>query len=200
MLNCRNTRGYTIGGHARDRSRDRRLRIVHSLPLVQITQYLYRVITKVGKHAWTEGRNHSYVFSSIYRSTRRHYKAIHLKVISYFRERLVRGEFAPKSYSPKKKELGYMRKDFDPDQLRLLLMYRPERTIVLVSLSNYEWITRSYYRRKSFTAGIWTCDLQIQQVVCYPLSHSATASQQCYALHVPNKVTKVSVLIKWIAL
>jgi len=41
MLDCRNTRGYTLGGHARDRSRDRRLRIVHSLQLVQITQYLY---------------------------------------------------------------------------------------------------------------------------------------------------------------
>jgi len=40
-LDWRNTRGYTIGGHARDWSRDRRLRIVHSLQLVQITQYLY---------------------------------------------------------------------------------------------------------------------------------------------------------------
>jgi len=30
-LDCRNTRGYTIGGHARDRSRDWRLRSVHSL-------------------------------------------------------------------------------------------------------------------------------------------------------------------------
>jgi len=34
----------------------------------------------------------------MHRSTRRHYKAIHLKVISYFRERYVRGEFAQKSH------------------------------------------------------------------------------------------------------
>jgi len=43
-LDCRNTRGYTIDGHARDKSRDHRLRIVHSLQLVQITQYLYTVL------------------------------------------------------------------------------------------------------------------------------------------------------------
>jgi len=60
----------------------------------------------------------------INRFTRRHYKAVHLKVISYFRERWVRGEFAPKSNSLKQKELGCMRKDFDSDQLRLLLIYR----------------------------------------------------------------------------
>jgi len=51
MLDCRNTRGYTIGGHARDRSRDRRLRIVHSLQLVQITQYLYKQWEAQHQHA-----------------------------------------------------------------------------------------------------------------------------------------------------
>jgi len=36
--------------------------------------------------------------------------------------------FSQKQRIPdKKKELGYMRKDFDPDQLRLLLIYRPRK-------------------------------------------------------------------------
>jgi len=43
-----------------------------------------------------------------------------------------------------------MRKDFDSDQLRLLLIYRPQKTIGVVGLSNCELIIQGYYRRLLF--------------------------------------------------
>jgi len=55
------------------------------------------------------------------------------------------------NYSLKEKELGYMRKDFDPDQLRLLLIFfDPKRTIGLVGVNNCEWIIRAISFGKKF--------------------------------------------------
>jgi len=89
-----------------------------------------------------------------------------------------------------KKELGYKRKDFDP-QLRLLLIYRSRKDDWL-SWPEEFWVNRSrllelekFHRRDLNMRSTYP---EGGTLSTQPLSHSATAFQECYEFHVPNKL------------